>query len=520
MIRYRSLICSLLAGTALSAQAVTYYPTRFDDPVPDGCARSDCSLREAVIAANGTVGADTVSLQAGTYTLTRTTGSEAQRDDLDISTAMVIQGSAQGTTISNGIATPTAQTRLIDIQSASVELRSLRLRAGNVSAGRGGCVRATLSILTIGDSSAALCTAPTGSAIGATSGQVSLTNVDVYRNTGAAIALDGTPLVLTDTSIYDNVGTQGGGIAVTGATGSSISSVGASDISNNHAVEGAGIFVRTSVDNNVPITGPAGGWLLIAGNDASIGGGMVAGTPITLRNVHVFENTAPFAAGMHVTSIDARRVMIEGNVSEYGAGGVYLGCYGAHYPCIIAESSFVSNDGGSGNGGGIISSGVFSLTNVSFLRNRAYRGGAIAAAGGNVTFLTHVTSFQDEATIGSSLATVPGSYTPVIVRNSALMGGCDIAPDTSIASNGNNAQLASAPSCGFTQPGDQPALTTTQAQHQFGDFGGGMVIVRHLNSSVLVNAGNGIWCEARDVRGFNRSGACDIGAYEAGATSP
>jgi hypothetical protein len=43
--------------------------TRFDDPLPDGCAPSDCSLREAVMAANGSAGS-TITLAAGVYSLT------------------------------------------------------------------------------------------------------------------------------------------------------------------------------------------------------------------------------------------------------------------------------------------------------------------------------------------------------------------------------------------------------------------------------------------------------------------
>jgi CSLREA domain-containing protein len=55
-----------LAGTAAVAAflilpsvalANTYKPTRFDDPRPNGCKKTDCSLREAVIAANAHPGA-------------------------------------------------------------------------------------------------------------------------------------------------------------------------------------------------------------------------------------------------------------------------------------------------------------------------------------------------------------------------------------------------------------------------------------------------------------------------------
>jgi len=60
--RCRRLICScaalavammlaLLPGAG-PAQAAFYSVTRFDDPAPNGCNAGDCSLREAIIAAN------------------------------------------------------------------------------------------------------------------------------------------------------------------------------------------------------------------------------------------------------------------------------------------------------------------------------------------------------------------------------------------------------------------------------------------------------------------------------------
>ena len=54
-----------------TTRAATYAVTRTDDPLPDGCTPADCSLREAVIAANTSVGPDTITLGADTFTLSR-----------------------------------------------------------------------------------------------------------------------------------------------------------------------------------------------------------------------------------------------------------------------------------------------------------------------------------------------------------------------------------------------------------------------------------------------------------------
>ena len=56
----------------------TFTVNRNDDPAPvspiaNACngVANDCSLREAILKANATAGTDTISLPAGTYTLTR-----------------------------------------------------------------------------------------------------------------------------------------------------------------------------------------------------------------------------------------------------------------------------------------------------------------------------------------------------------------------------------------------------------------------------------------------------------------
>src|SRR5581483_10710928 len=59
-----TLAAFLVAGTlgAASARAETYRVTRHDDPRPGSCKRKDCSLREAIRAANRNPGPDVVVL--------------------------------------------------------------------------------------------------------------------------------------------------------------------------------------------------------------------------------------------------------------------------------------------------------------------------------------------------------------------------------------------------------------------------------------------------------------------------
>src|SRR5215216_4717200 len=91
------------AGAAPAAYAATYSVTKTADTAVGACD-SDCSLREAIIAANAAPGADTITLPAGTFTLTRAGAGEdaAATGDLDIAGDLTIAGKGAGTTIIDG----------------------------------------------------------------------------------------------------------------------------------------------------------------------------------------------------------------------------------------------------------------------------------------------------------------------------------------------------------------------------------------------------------------------------------
>ena len=70
----RTLAIATCLGAGMPAFGATFTVTRTDD-TSDGSCDADCSLREAVIAANAAPGADTVLLPAGSYDLTITDAS-------------------------------------------------------------------------------------------------------------------------------------------------------------------------------------------------------------------------------------------------------------------------------------------------------------------------------------------------------------------------------------------------------------------------------------------------------------
>jgi CSLREA domain-containing protein len=102
MKRRHAFVVGLAAALALAgaAHGATFTVTKTADTA-DGACDADCSLREAVLAANATPGADTVAVPGGTYTLTRLGADEdaGVTGDLDLRDQLSINAPA-GATIS------------------------------------------------------------------------------------------------------------------------------------------------------------------------------------------------------------------------------------------------------------------------------------------------------------------------------------------------------------------------------------------------------------------------------------
>src|SRR6187399_256192 len=99
----------MLATSAFSSKtyAATFVVTKTADTA-DGACNADCSLREAITAANTAAGPDIITVPAGTYTLTITgTNEDANANgDLDITSAITLNGAGAGTTAIEAAATP------------------------------------------------------------------------------------------------------------------------------------------------------------------------------------------------------------------------------------------------------------------------------------------------------------------------------------------------------------------------------------------------------------------------------
>lgn len=278
---------------AQAAFAATFTVTKTAD-TNDGVCDADCSLREAIGAANALAGADIISLPAGTYILSIVgTGEDANATgDLDITGVLTVSGAGANTTIIDGGGID----RVLTVRpGATVIIDKVAIRNGNPGAGFGAAGILNTGTLTLTKS---IVSNNTGENFGGgifSSGTLTLTDTTVSDNIllglntsggGGGIFSEGT-LTLNRTTISGNttIG-RGGGIYNLDSTATITNST----ISGNTGLNGGGIFNRFGTVNVVNST--------IAGNTATDNGGGIwnFGGTMTLKNTIVSGNTAATAA--------------------------------------------------------------------------------------------------------------------------------------------------------------------------------------------------------------------------------
>ena len=236
-----AVLLALAASTSVASAAV-YIPTKTADTA-DGACNADCSLREAVLAANANPGDDVILLRPGVYVLSLA-GNEnlGATGDLDVQDDLVILGAGAASTIIDGGGID----RIFEIPGGlTLELRDVTLRNGRAQTGGailnlGGVtiLRSVLSgnsslvgfggailtngqgsSLTVADSTFASNTAQGGGGAIAAGGEVDLGNVTVSGNRSVAdhggglyVFADARVAVNNATIVANTAGLTGGGI--------------------------------------------------------------------------------------------------------------------------------------------------------------------------------------------------------------------------------------------------------------------------------------------------------------------
>ncbi len=236
------------------------------------------SLREAIIAANGTVGGDVIFLSSGTYTLSIAGISEnnATTGDLDIRDNLEIWGTGPGSTTIDGAGID----RVLEIRDDTlVTINDLTIRGGNAGSFYGGGIYVwgsgtslTLQRVVVSNN-----TAQYGAGIYAWDCSLDVYNSTISSNTstrfGGGIYSTKSGVNLYSSAILQNTATSSGGGIHNEGSGASLSLTNVTVTGNSTPGQGGGIYSKREA-TVVHST--------ITSNSAASGGGIYFSTTGTL----------------------------------------------------------------------------------------------------------------------------------------------------------------------------------------------------------------------------------------------
>ena len=352
------------AGKGQIVYAASLTVTTTDDELN---ADGDCSLREAIQAANTDTavdacfagsGADTIVLPAGTYSLSIAGAGEYANatGDLNITSDLTLQGDGAATTILDGADLD----RVLHIFAGQVQISGVTIRNGSAEFGsgifnHGGTLEIYNSSIRNNDAIVK------GGIFNGSLGTATIKNSTISENTGShgGISNEGTVTII-DSTFSNNVVTNDlGGAIGNGDTG--IMTIEGSNFSGNGSARGGAIFNWGSIS----ITGSS-----FTGNTAGSGGAITnSGSGIATIDKSTFsENSAPdggaiFNFGGDLTLIS---VTVKNNTANFG-GGIFNSDSLSLIKSMVTGNSATS---GPGSGGGIFNNGSVTLTKSKVRNNQ------------------------------------------------------------------------------------------------------------------------------------------------------
>ena len=391
-----ALLWMLGAGQLPTAYAASYTVTRGDDPAPDGCNPGDCSLREAVIAANANAGPDTITLPPDTYILSIAGSGEdaAQTGDLDITESVNINGAGRDTTMIDANRIDS----VFHVLTGSVTFSGVTIQHGFRSGSDGGGIR-----------------------YDAEGGALTIVNSKLYSNTadsdGGGINMggnaDNASLSVTNSIFISNTadGDEGGAINFDSFT-NTVTIAHSEFIGNTADDEGGALhfddnFYTISIDDSLFQENR------VIRNTAANGGGAInlegITTTIDIVNSRFISNTSRTEGGALRTNEAGQVVTIRGSTfisnTALDAGGSYDG---GGALCIEDDSTTVE----------IYGSRFYSNTTESFVS-----GGAISAVGDAANLQIRDSGFQGNMSDLDGGAIEFGSDGGILeISNSTLSG--------------------------------------------------------------------------------------------------
>jgi CSLREA domain-containing protein len=478
----RALACivgalAALAMFASSAAAKTFTVTRGDDPAPSGCGSGDCSLREAVLAANGHQGADSIgfarSLSGSTIQLAL--GELSIRSKLTIAGPGATKLSISGNHLS----------RVFRMTGGRITIQGLTIRDGHETATPTGpqCPGSTAPNFTL------------GGGILQDAGSLSVEHVKMSNNTvegptgiigGGGIAIiDGQLSVAhsrlaQSSSLGANISSGGGIFSCGGPVTIKASSIHDSTVTSHAIAEGGGVAVQGQSGEDAPVLTMKKS--TVSNNEVSseaisdAGGVSVVNRPAVIDQSTISEN----------------RGIVTGGGSIVDGAGLFV----ANTKVSVTNSTITGNIGTAPlvTGGGILVAGTgekLDLLSSTVARNIADasnsgRGGNLAGA--------------DSAKLRNT----------IVAKGKATTG-----PNCDAAVKSSNHSLEDQDTCGFAGKGDR--VNTNPKVRNLAQNGGPTDTIALKKDSPAIDHASKKSSPRRDQRGFKRDGKPDIGAYEFGA---
>lgn len=410
------------------------------------CTAGQCTLRDAIVAANANVGADEIRFAP---TITGTIDLDPVAGALEISESASIIGPGDQT-LTVHADTATIESRVIDIVAGNidVDIEGLTLTGGRVLAEAGGAIRfLSAGTLTIRSSTI--------------SGNVAANAGGVYSGADGHIEV-------IDSAVSGNTAAYGGGGALQNVDGNI--TVTASIIDSNQAYNsGGGIF--SQFDGDITITNSE-----VTNNRVTYPGYQGGGVSSDGGNVTISGST------------------LTGNTSAGDGGGIYNN----DGSVTITDSTINGNVAGYGGGAILNETGTVSVSDSNLQNNRALYGdgGGIASLDGSVTLTRSTISGNQTVNDGGGISV---DSSPVVVLNSTLSGNFSAGSGGGIASTNGPVSLTNTTVSGNTADMDGGGVhsvstavridsSTITRNHAVGGGGGiGMAATNDGESLVLIN---------------------------------
>jgi CSLREA domain-containing protein len=350
---------------AAAASAATYNVTKTADS-NDGTCDADCSLREAVAAANATADNDTIEFDAGVFAAPQTIILGGMQLIVSNNGTLTINGpEASELTISGNNVT---RVFLINV-GANAVINAVKITSGSSNFG-GGFVNL---------------------------GNLTVNNVTVTGNTSV---------------------NGGGGFRV---EPNSTTTINSSIVSNNSSVNGGGIdsFGNAAININDST---------VSGNTAANASGGVANTGTLIANDSIFsDNRAVGFTGGGIGNFGTATIngsTIRSNSAPGNSGG---GVYSTSGGSLTVTDSTISGNSTGGNGGGVrIFNGTATFINSTVSGNTANGHGGGISNSGSAT-VSNSTLVDNVANNGGGISVVLGSTANLnntIIADSPAGGDC------------------------------------------------------------------------------------------------